>query len=343
MTEREQHPDDPSPEENDDTGEPEGLPEPQEDDIKDPFERDTIRYQSDEGGKKVGPRRRPARPAIGRSSGTELNERDAKLVQWLNEAYAKEAELETDLAAHIALTQKAPYKKRLQAHLKETREHKRAVARRIKQLGGTAGGAGVPGVSPVVGEAAGKTVSAVKGQVGAARAMVTEQAETHMRNAQEELREEQVEIALYTRIETFATEVGDKETSQLAKRIRREEERMAKYLTAELARLVKDVVRAEVPRDQRATPRRRSASGRSRTSSSSGTSRTTSRSRAAAGGSSGSRTSPRVTGASSTPAGSSSGSRQTSARHGSSRASGSSDSPAKTSRSNPRRVAPRRD
>jgi hypothetical protein len=36
----------------------------------------------------------------------ELNERDAKLVQWLNEAYAREADLEVDLTAHIALTQK---------------------------------------------------------------------------------------------------------------------------------------------------------------------------------------------------------------------------------------------
>jgi ferritin-like metal-binding protein YciE len=196
----------------------------------------------------------------------DLNQRDAKLVQWLDEAYAKEAELEADLAAHIALTQKAPYKKRLQQHLKETREHKRAVLRRIKQLGGqAAAGTGIPGLPTVLGEAAGKTVAAVKGQVGAARAMVTQQAETHVRNAQEELREEHVEIALYTRIETFATEVGDRETAQLAKRIRREEERMAKYLSAELPRLVKDVVRAEVPRDQRATPRRRTTS-RSRTS-----------------------------------------------------------------------------
>jgi ferritin-like metal-binding protein YciE len=220
----------------------------------------------------------------------ELNERDAKLVQWLNEAYAKEAELETDLAAHITLTQKAPYKKRLQAHLKETREHKRSVARRIKQLGGqAASGPAVPGVPRTVGEAAGKTVSALKGQVDAARAMVTEQAETHLRNAQEELREEQVEIALYTRIETFATEVGDKDTAQLVKRIRREEERMAKYLTAEQSRLVKDVVRAEVPRDQRATPRRRSTS-RSRTSSSAN------RTRAASSGSAGTRSSSRSTG-----------------------------------------------
>jgi ferritin-like metal-binding protein YciE len=211
----------------------------------------------------------------------ELNQRDAKLVLWLNEAYAKEAELETDLAAHITLTQKAPYKKRLQAHLKETREHKRAVARRIKQIGGQAAtGPALPGVPRAVGEAAGKTVSAVKGQVDAARAMVSEQAETHLRNAQEELREEHVEIALYTRLETFATEVGDKDTAQLVKRIRREEERMAKWLTAELSRLVKDVVRADVPRDQRATPRRRSgsSSSRSRTSSSRSSGSTSARS-----------------------------------------------------------------
>ena len=224
-----------------------------------------------------------------------LNERDAKLVQWLNEAYAKEAELEADLPAHITLTQKAPYKKRLQQHLKETREHKRAVAQRIKQLGGQATvGPVLPGVPAVVGEAAGKTLAAVKGQVGVARAMVTEQAETHVRNAQEELREEQVEIALYTRIETFATEVGDRETAQLAKAIRRDEERMAKFLDAELVRLVKDVVRAEVPAAQRATSSRRrtsrraagsrsgSATTRRSTSSRARTARSTSRPRSSA-------------------------------------------------------------
>jgi ferritin-like metal-binding protein YciE len=187
----------------------------------------------------------------------QLNERDAKLVQWLNEAHAKEAELEADLAVHIALTQRATYKKRLQQHLKQTREHKRATARRIKALGGRATiGVDVPGVPTAVGEAAGKTVAAVKGQVGAARAIVTTQPETHLRNAQEELREEQVEIALYNRLETLATEVGDKETAQLAKRIRREEESMARFLTAELTRLVKEVVRDEIPREQRAQPRR---------------------------------------------------------------------------------------
>ena len=206
----------------------------------------------------------------------ELNERDTKLVQWLNEAHVKESELEGTLTGHIGLTEKAPYKKRLQQHLKETREHKRSIARRIKALGGTPiAGPDIPAAPKVVGTAAGKATAAVKGQVAAARALVTQQADTHVRNAQEELREEQVEIALYLRIETFATEVGDSETATLAKRIRREEERMAKYLTTELPRLVKDVVRAEVPRDQRqtATRSRRRTTSRSRASASRGPSR----------------------------------------------------------------------
>jgi ferritin-like metal-binding protein YciE len=197
-----------------------------------------------------------------------MNERDTKLVRWLEEAHTKEAELEADLTAHIALTQKQAYKKRLQQHLKETRDHKRRVASRIKKLGGPSSQSLIGATSSAVGEVAGKTVAAVKGQVGTARAMVTQQVETHLRNAQEELREEHVEIALYTRLEVFATEVGDRETAQLARSIRRDEERMAKFLTSELGRLVKELVRAEVPRDQRPTTRRRAR-------------RTTSRSRSA--------------------------------------------------------------
>lgn len=258
-----------------------------------------------------------------------LNQRDAKLVQWLNEAYAKEAELEVDLTAHIALTQKMAYKKRLRTHLTETRDHKKQVAARIKSLGGgkAVPGPQIPGVPAAVGEVAGKAVAAVKGQLGTARAAVTEQSETHMRNAQEELREEHVEIAIYTRLETFALAVGDKETAQLAKSIRRDEERMAKFLDAELKRLVKDVVRADVPRDQRTAPtaRRSPRSPRSRAGSGSRSRSTSSRS-----------TSSRSSGT--TSAASASGSRAASSRSRStkagSRASGSraSSSAAKRSR-----------
>jgi len=198
-----------------------------------------------------------------------VNERDTKLVQWLNEAHAKEAELEADLTAHIKLTKKQSYKKRLQQHLKETRDHKRSVARRVKKLGGKPTQAkNVRAVPNVVGEAAGKAVAGVKGQVGAARALVTSQPETHLRNAQEELREEHVEIAMYTRLEALAEEVGDSETGKLARGIRRDEERMAKFLDGELKRLVKELVRQEIPRDQRTQRQRRRSSGRPRSSGS---------------------------------------------------------------------------
>src|SRR3954452_4804476 len=201
----------------------------------------------------------------------ELNARDAKLVQFLNEAHAKEAELEADLTAHISLTQKPPYRKRLQEHLKETRDHKRRVAQRIKQLGGQATrGVRAPGVPDAVGELAGKGVAAVKGQLGVARAALTEQAETHLRNAREELREEWVEIGTYTAIEAFANEVGDKDTAKLARDIRRDEQKTASYLEKLIPQLVKEVVKNEIPRDQRAQSggRRRSTSSRKRSTSS---------------------------------------------------------------------------
>src|SRR3954470_21125746 len=205
----------------------------------------------------------------------ELNARDAKLVQFLNEAHAKEAELEADLTAHISLTQKPPYRKRFQEHLKETRDHKRRVAQRIKQLGGQATrGVRAPGVPDAVGELAGKGIAAVKGQMGVARAAVTEQAETHLRNAREELREEWVEIGTYTTIESLANEVGDKDTAKLARDIRRDEEKTARYLERLIPQLVKDVVKNEIPREQRAqSGRSRRSSGRKRSSSSSSSAR----------------------------------------------------------------------
>ncbi len=208
-----------------------------------------------------------------------LNARDEKLVQWLREAHAKESELEGALEQHIGLTEKMAYKKRLRSHLTETRDHKRRVAQRIKQLGGTLDDGPLP--TPIS-AAAGKTLAAIKGQVGALHAAVSDQAETHLRNAQEELREEHVEIALYNRIETFALEVGDPDTAKLAAGIRRDETRMAKYLEAELPRLVRDVVRAEVPPALRRKPR--AARSRAR-----GTSTTRSTARGKAASTSGSR------------------------------------------------------
>src|SRR2546428_1978210 len=84
---------------------------------------------------------------------SNLNARDAKLVQYLNEAYGKEKQLEAALQAHIGLTTRQPYKKRLQQHLSETKNHGRMVERRIKALGGAAETVSVPGPDALTGAA----------------------------------------------------------------------------------------------------------------------------------------------------------------------------------------------
>jgi ferritin-like metal-binding protein YciE len=243
--------------------------------------------------------------------------RDLKLVQYLNEAYGKEKELETALQAHIAMTTKAPYKKRLQQHLKETKAHARNVERRIKQLGGKAEATPAPGpigdAASAVTSAAGKAVSAAKGPLHALRG--TGENEKMLKNAKTEFWNEHEEIATYTAIETLADTVGDKDTAKLAREIRREEERMAKFLAGQIPTLTKAVAREEIPAAERnggGSSRRRSSSGRSRSASSS----RSSGSRSSGSRSSGSRS--RSSSSRSRASGSrSSGSRSTRARSGS--------------------------
>jgi ferritin-like metal-binding protein YciE len=189
----------------------------------------------------------------------DLNERDTKLVQYLNEAYGKEKELETALQAHIEMTTRAPYKKRLKQHLKETRGHARAVEGRIKKLGGSPATAIATTQS-----AAAKALATAKGPLHMVRG--TGEEEKLLKNAKTEYSEEAEEIATYTAIETVAEIVGDRETAKLARSIRRDEERMAKYLERLIPQLSKAVVRSEVPSDQRngGGARRRASSSRRR-------------------------------------------------------------------------------
>jgi len=181
----------------------------------------------------------------------EMNERDTKLVQYLNEAYGKERELETALQAHIAMTTRAPYKKRLQQHLRETKSHAKAVERRIKKLGG--GGS-------ALGTAVGKAMAAAKGPLHAVRGGGEQ--EKMLKNAKTEYFNEHEEIATYLAIEILAEKVGDRETAKLARGIRREEERMAKFLEGQIKSLTGAVVLEEVPREQRngGSPTRRRSS-----------------------------------------------------------------------------------
>jgi ferritin-like metal-binding protein YciE len=215
-----------------------------------------------------------------------MSTRDDKLIQYLTEAHGKEKELETALEAHIAMTTRAPYKKRLQQHLKETKAHARGVERRIKQLGGSTSHLPAP-VADAAAAAQGvasKAVSAAKGPLHAIRG--TGESERMLKNAKTEFSEEHQEIATYAGIEALADAVGDRETAKLARGIRREEERMASFLGKQIETLAKSVAREEIPASERrngGTSRRRSTRSSS-SSRSRSTARRPRRTRAASSG-----------------------------------------------------------
>jgi ferritin-like metal-binding protein YciE len=224
----------------------------------------------------------------------DLKAKDAKLIQYLNEAYGKERELETALQAHIKMTTRDAYKKRLQAHLKETKGHARDVKARIKKLGGEASEIDLPGPDVVKDVATGaqavasKAVALAQGPLHALRG--TSVAEKQLKNAKTEYADEAEEIAMYTAIESLADALSDDETVKLARRIRRDEERMGTYLEKLIPSLTKAVVQEEIPAaERRPADGRRAASSRARSNggrSRSGTSRAAGgTSRAASGGS----------------------------------------------------------
>lgn len=177
--------------------------------------------------------------------------RDAKLVEFLNEAYAKERQVETALEAHLGSTTHDIYAKRLKDHLKETKSHATQLSRRIKQLGGTPSTVSVPGPDGVgrfaenVSEKLGKATAAARGSVQAMRGEGEQGKMLH--NARAEYADEAQEIATYTVIDSLATTVGDKETAKLARDIRREEERMQKFLADLLPELSANVAHDEIP------------------------------------------------------------------------------------------------
>jgi ferritin-like metal-binding protein YciE len=277
----------------------------------------------------------------------ETTARELKLIQYLNEAYGKEKQLETVLQAQIKIIQKDTIKKRLQEHLKETKAQARGLERRIKQLGGKAEAQNLPGpdfVADAVGAGTSlfnKAMAAAKGPIQAARG--TSPADNQLRNMRDAYWNEAEEIAHYLVIESVAEELGDKDTVKLAKEYRRQEEKVQTFLEREIPKLVREVVKTDVPKDQRrpagSSSRSSSRSSSSRSSRSSGTrSRSTSsrssrssasKSRAASGSSRSASSKSRSSSGSSSGnsrSGSGSGSRAGSSGSSGSGSSGSSSS-----------------
>jgi Domain of unknown function (DUF892) len=122
-------------------------------------------------------------------------------------------------------------------------------------------------------------VAALQGPVHMLRG--TGEQEKLLKNAKTEYQDEAEEIATYMSIEQLATLVGDRETAQLAKRIRRDEERMRDFLGRLIPQLTKAVATEEIPAAERRTGRggrRRASSRRGSSSSSRSSSRGSSRS-----------------------------------------------------------------
>jgi ferritin-like metal-binding protein YciE len=277
------------------------------------------------------------------------NARDTKLIQYLNEAYGKERELETALEAHIAMTTRRPYKNRLREHLKETKGHARQLKTRIRELGGKAEAGPISaGPTPVVEAAstltsvAGKAVAAAQGPLHAIRG--TGESERMLKNAKTEYHNEFEEIATYTGIEALADAVNDKETVKLARGIRREEERMAKFLEKQIPQLAKAVAKEEIPAAERrngAPSSRRSSSSRSR-STANGSSRSSSASRSSGTRAKSARASSARSSSSSSRSGSgSSGSGSTRSGSGSSRSASTRSGSGSSSRSGSKRSTSR--
>jgi ferritin-like metal-binding protein YciE len=210
----------------------------------------------------------------------ELSARDSKLVQYLNEAYGTEKRLETSLQEHITMAVRPAYRKRLKEHLSETKRHAREVKQAISRLGGVAETVSAPGpqqvtdVAQAVVGGAQKAIALVQGPLHMLRGTGGE--EKQLKNAKTEYASEAEEIATYAAIETLAAELGDTDVRQLARAIRREEERMRAFLEKEIARLTKAVVKAEVPaseRRERSPSKRAASAGRKRSAAKRSTAR----------------------------------------------------------------------
>jgi len=196
---------------------------------------------------------------------SETPARDALLVKYLNEAYGKEKQLETALAAQIALAGRPQLKKGLQEHLKVTRAQSRGLAKRMKELGGKASsGSDLPIPDVVTGAAgaaanlANRAIAGAKGPMQALRG--TSPADNDLRNVRDGIWNEAEEIAHYDVIEAAADALGDTATTKLARTYRKEEERMQRLLEKQIAPLMKEVIKTEVPASERKpAPRARPA------------------------------------------------------------------------------------
>jgi ferritin-like metal-binding protein YciE len=184
----------------------------------------------------------PTRPLIDPDDTRQLVAARALVAQYLGEAHATETALVTTLQAHITMTPQGSYRRLLERHLAETRQHAGAIERRLGELGE---GRGLVGTAVALVETAiGQVLALSKGPVDLLRGASGE--EKLLKNAKDECATEALEIATYDALEAAARAVGDDETLELARRHRAQEEQMLEGLRAEIPRLTAATIRERV-------------------------------------------------------------------------------------------------
>jgi ferritin-like metal-binding protein YciE len=165
-----------------------------------------------------------------------------KLTEYLVEARATELALARTLQAHIAMTPASQYRRGLERHLSETRDHAKRVEQRAKELGY---GRSLPEIGIGLAQMLfGQAFALSKAPLDLIRG--DSGADKLVRNARDECASEALEIAMYDAIEELAKKLGDETTAELAANIRSDEERVLAQLRKAIPTLVDDVFRTEV-------------------------------------------------------------------------------------------------
>jgi ferritin-like metal-binding protein YciE len=181
-------------------------------------------------------------PAIDTEDRAQREAARTMVLQYLHEAHATEQALVTNLRAHIAMTPSGGYRRTLERHLAETRQHARAVEHRIGELGG-GGARGLVGFAyGAMQTLVGQALVLTKGPLDMIRGAGGE--EKLVKNAKDEAATEMLEIATYDALEELARAVGDEQTARLAARHREQEERALRELRDHIVKLTHAAVLA---------------------------------------------------------------------------------------------------
>jgi ferritin-like metal-binding protein YciE len=174
-----------------------------------------------------------------------MNPSEQKIVQYLNEAHASEMALVRVLQSQIAMTPRGTYRRGLETHLGETRDHAERVQARLAELG--QGGNPLQFLGGIAESVAGQALAFAKTPLDLVRGSGGE--EKVLKNAKDACATEALEIATYTSIERLARSVGDEQTAKLAASIRADEEKMLDRILREIPKLTGAVVGAEIEGD----------------------------------------------------------------------------------------------